>query len=100
MSGRRDGLPTPKNNIYNQYTIAVENRDELMTALKENKIGHDIYYPVPFHQLECYKYLPYKTGDFPISEKAAANVVSIPIFPELTDEEQEEVISVVKSVSA
>ncbi|RKX32686.1 MAG: transcriptional regulator [Candidatus Zixiibacteriota bacterium] len=86
--------------IYNQYTIAVENRDELMTALKENKIGHDIYYPVPFHQLECYKYLPYKTGDFPISEKAAANVVSIPIFPELTDEEQEEVISVVKSVSA
>ena len=86
--------------IYNQYTIAVENRDELMTKLTENKIGHDIYYPVPFHQLECYKDLPYKTGDFPLSEKAAANVVSIPIFPELTAEEQEEVISVVKSVSA
>jgi len=86
--------------IYNQYTISVENRDELMAVLKEKQIGHDIYYPVPFHLLECYKELPYKKGDFPISESAADNVVSIPIFPELTAEEQEEVIEVIKSVSA
>jgi len=86
--------------IYNQYTIAVENRDELLAALKEKKIGHDIYYPVPFHLLECYRELPYKKGDFPISEKAADSVVSIPIFPELTSGEQEEVIDAVKSVSA
>jgi dTDP-4-amino-4,6-dideoxygalactose transaminase len=86
--------------IYNQYTIAVGNRGELMTALKENQIGHDIYYPVPFHLLECYKDMPYKKGNFPISEKASENVVSIPIFPELTDDEQDEVIEVVKKVSA
>jgi len=86
--------------IYNQYTIAVGNRDELLAALKENNIGNDIYYPSPFHQLECYRDLEYKVGDFPISEKAAETVISIPIYPELTQAEQDEVIKVVKSVSA
>ncbi|PKK84040.1 MAG: transcriptional regulator [candidate division Zixibacteria bacterium HGW-Zixibacteria-1] len=86
--------------IYNQYTIAVENREDLLKALTEKQIGHDIYYPVPFHLLACYKDLPYKKGDFPISEWAADHVVSIPIYPELTAKEQEEVIEVVKSASA
>lgn len=86
--------------IYNQYTIAVGNREELLKVLKEKQIGHDIYYPVPFHLLECYKQMNFKKGDFPISEKASASVVSIPVFPEMTGEEQTEVIEVVKSVSA
>jgi dTDP-4-amino-4,6-dideoxygalactose transaminase len=86
--------------IYNQYTIAVGNRDELMKVLKEKNIGFDIYYPSPFHLLECYRQLGYKKGDFPISEYAADSVVSIPIYPELTAEEQGEVIEVVKAVSA
>ncbi len=86
--------------IYNQYTIAVNNQAELMATLKEKQIGHDVYYPMPFHLLECYKDLPYKKGDFPISEKVAGEVVSIPVFPELTEAEQDEVIEVVKSVSA
>ncbi len=86
--------------IYNQYTIAVGNRDELMSTLIDKKIGHDIYYPAPFHKLECYHDLEHKDGDFPISEKAAESVVSIPIYPELTQAEQEEVIEAVKSVSA
>lgn len=86
--------------IYNQYTIAVPNRDELLATLKENKIGHDIYYPAPFHKLECYRELEYKDGDFPTSEKAAGTVVSIPIYPELTEAEQNEVIEAVKSASA
>jgi dTDP-4-amino-4,6-dideoxygalactose transaminase len=86
--------------IYNQYTIGVKNQTELMVKLKEKQIGHDVYYPMPFHLLECYKDLPYKKGDFPISEKVAGEVVSIPVFPELTEAEQDEVIEVVKSVSA
>ncbi len=86
--------------IYNQYTISVENRAELMTVLKEKGIGHEIYYPVPFNRQECFRDLGYKQGDFPISEMAAERVVSIPIYPELTPAEQEEVIEVVKSVSA
>lgn len=86
--------------IYNQYTIAVENREELLKALRDHQIGHDIYYPVPFHMLECYRDLPYQEGDFPVSEWASRSVVSIPIFPELTEEEQAEVIELVKKVSA
>ena len=86
--------------IYNQYTIAIENREELMRVMKEKKIGHEIYYPVPFHLQECFGYLKYKKESFPKTRKAADSVVSLPIYPELTPAEQEEVIEVVKSVSA
>jgi dTDP-4-amino-4,6-dideoxygalactose transaminase len=86
--------------IYNQYTIAVENQDELLEVLKEKQIGHDVYYPLPFHMLNCYKDMDYKEGDFPVSVKAARSVVSIPVFPEMTDDEQAEVIEVVKATSA
>ena len=82
--------------IYNQYTIAVKNRDELRNYLKEKQIGHDTYYPVPLHLQECYRFLGYKKGDLPVSEKKAEEVVSIPIYPELTKEEQDYVISTIK----
>jgi dTDP-4-amino-4,6-dideoxygalactose transaminase len=82
--------------IYNQYTIALKNRDKLRDFLKERQIGNDIYYPVPLHLQECYKFLGYKKGDLPVSERKAEEVVSIPIYPELTKEEQEYVISTVK----
>jgi dTDP-4-amino-4,6-dideoxygalactose transaminase len=82
--------------IYNQYTIAVKNRDELRNYLKEKQIGHDTYYPVPLHLQECYRFLGYKRGDLPVSEKKAEEVVSIPIYPELTEEEQDYVISTIK----
>lgn len=85
--------------IYNQYTIAVENREELMRVMKEKNVGHEIYYPVPFHMQDCFKELGYKPEEFPRTSQAAASVVSLPIFPELTPEEQEEVITVVKSIS-
>jgi len=85
--------------IYNQYTIAVDNRDDLMRALKERKIGHEIYYPVPFHIQECFRDLGYRPGTFPVTEKAAEKVVSIPVYPELTAAEQEEVIAAVKEIS-
>lgn len=82
--------------IYNQYTIAVKNRDELRNYLKEKQVGHDTYYPVPLHLQECYKFLGYKKGDLPVSERKAGEVVSIPIYPELAKEEQEYVISTIK----
>ncbi len=103
FAGTKITTPVAKDyayHIYNQYTIAVENRDELMAALQEKKIGYDIYYPIPFHQLKCYAELGYKAGDFPESERASSRVVSIPVFPELTEEEQDEVIAVIKAVSA
>jgi len=82
--------------IYNQYTIAVENRKELVERLKERQIGHKIYYPLSFHLQECFGGLNYKHGDFPDSEKAAEAVVSIPIFGEMTDREQQEVIDTIR----
>ncbi len=100
------GIVTPKVkdyttfHIYNQYTIAVKNRDEVMRRLKEASIGFDIYYPVPFHIQECFSPLGYKPGDFPVSNKAAGEVLSIPIFPELTESEIKIVIEAVKKAVA
>ncbi len=82
--------------IYNQYTIAVKNRDKLSAVLKENQIGHEIYYPVPLHLQECYRSLGYKEGDLPVTERKAKDVISLPIYPELTTEEQDFVIETVK----
>ena len=81
--------------IYNQYVISVmEQRDELKNFLTENNIGTEIYYPVPFHKQECFKYLGYQPGDFPDSEYAATHTIALPIYPELTTEMQDYVIEI------
>ncbi|OQX71883.1 MAG: transcriptional regulator [Candidatus Cloacimonas sp. 4484_275] len=79
--------------IYNQFTLIVENRDGLLSYLKENEIGCAIYYPKPLHIQECFSYLNYKEGDLPVAERLAKKVISIPIFSELTTEQQDYVIS-------
>ncbi len=81
--------------IYNQYTLAVDDREPFMQWLAEKKIGHKVYYPVPFHMQQCFADLKYSPGDMPHSKKAASSVVSIPIFGEMTDGEQAEVIKAI-----
>jgi len=83
--------------IYNQYTIGTPKRDELQDKLNEANIGNAIYYPVPLHLQECFAYLGYREGDLPESEKAAKEVVSIPIYPELNIEQKDYVIQVIKN---
>lgn len=79
--------------IFNQYVILVpEKRDELRKFLLESGIGCEIYYPVPFHLQECFRYLGYKKGDFPISEFVAERSLAIPVFPGLTEEQQNYVV--------
>ena len=82
--------------IYNQYIIRVENRDELKKFLTENEIGNEIYYPMPFHLQECFADLKYKEGDFPEAEEACKTSLAIPVFPELTKDQQQFVVDKIK----
>ncbi len=82
--------------IYNQYTLRTERRDELMAHLQKRNIGCAVYYPLPLHLQECFTSLGYKEGDLPISERAAKEVLSIPIYPELTDEMKSYVVESIK----
>lgn len=78
--------------VYHQYTLRVEKRDELKEFLKENGIDSMIYYPLPLHIQPVFKELGYKEGDFPNSEQAAQEALSLPMYPELKDEEQAYVV--------
>ena len=81
--------------VWNQYVIRVPGgrRDALRESMSKAKIGTEIYYPLGLHDQECFRYLGYKPGDLPETERAAREVLALPIFPELTAEEQQLVVS-------
>jgi dTDP-4-amino-4,6-dideoxygalactose transaminase len=83
--------------IYNQYTIRVPQRDALQAHLKDRAIGCSVYYPLPLHLQPCFAYLGYERGQCPESERAALEVLSLPVFPELTTGQLDEVIGAVRA---
>jgi dTDP-4-amino-4,6-dideoxygalactose transaminase len=104
-SGALAGIPgirtptiDPNNqSIFNQYTIRAERRDELQAHLKRREIGTAIYYPLPLHLQPCFAYLGYEAGSCPESERAAKEVLSLPIYPELTRPQLDEVAGAIRA---
>ena len=81
--------------IYHQYTVTVPDRDNLHKYLSENGIGSAIFYPKALHLQDCFSYLGYHEGDFPVAERLCSEVLSLPVYPELTEEQIETIASTV-----
>lgn len=82
--------------IYNQYTLRCERRDALQAHLASREIGSAIYYPLPLHLQPCFQHLHYRPGSCPEAERAAGEVLSLPVFPELTSSQRDEVVAAVR----
>ena len=90
------GSGTKNFHTYHQYVVRARRRDELKEFLAGRGIGSMIYYPMPLHLQKCFAGLGYKENDFPRSEKAAREVLALPLYPELTRDQQDEVVSAVR----
>ncbi|MBP6733087.1 MAG: DegT/DnrJ/EryC1/StrS family aminotransferase [Chromatiaceae bacterium] len=100
QAGLSDHVSTPKvmpgyRHIYNQYVIRAQNRDSVKKHLTDAQIGNEVYYPVPLHTQQCFAHLGYQEGDCAESSRAARETVAIPIYPELTDAQQQHVVDVI-----
>jgi dTDP-4-amino-4,6-dideoxygalactose transaminase len=81
--------------VYHLYVVRTEDREGLMTFLKEQGIGTGIHYPVPLHLQKAYQHLGYQQGDFPVCESVAREIVSLPMFPQLQSDQQQRVVKAV-----
>ena len=89
------GLPQQADwakSVYHLYVVRVDNREDVMAYLNGQKIGTGIHYPIPLHLQDAYRHLNYQEGDFPVSEKLAPQILSLPMYPQLTAEQQQIVV--------
>jgi len=101
----KDGVVLPftdprATHVFHQYVVRVARRDALREHLVQRGIGSEVYYPVPLHLQPALRELGYKAGDFPEAERAANEVLALPIYPELSDDEQERVVDAVRNFYA
>jgi dTDP-4-amino-4,6-dideoxygalactose transaminase len=82
--------------VYHLYVVRVQDREALQAGLAEAGIGTGIHYPIPLHLQKAYEHLNYKPGSFPVTERVAAEIVSLPLFPQLSIEQQDQVVGAVK----
>ena len=93
----RTPVTDPANeHIYNQYVIEVERRDALQAHLKTQGVGTAVYYPLALHLQPCFAFLGYRAGAFPVAEAATARVLALPVYPELTQEQQAHVVNTIR----
>lgn len=102
-SNLKEIVKTPLENplakhVYHLYVIRTEKRNFVLEELKKRGIGTGIHYPIPLHLQKAFKYLGYKKGDFPIAEKFSEEILSLPMFPELTGKEVEKICSIIKDL--
>ncbi len=98
LKGTNIILPKEKEyakHVYHLYVVRSPERNKIETTLKENDIATGIHYPIPLHLQEAYNYLQYKKGDFPIAEKCSNEILSLPMFPELTKEQIQRIVSII-----
>ncbi len=95
-SRRPSAIPGDRH-IYNQYVIRVPRRDALRKHLEAQGVGTEIYYPLSLHEQRCFAYLGHEPGDFPNAHEAAAEVLALPIYPELSAEQREYVVHNISS---
>jgi len=98
-----DGIIVPKeadyaNHVYHIYAVRVHERDAFISNLAEKDIYCGIHYPVPIHLTEAYKFCGYEIGSFPVSEKLANELVSLPMFPEMTPDQVDYVVKNIKKI--
>ena len=105
LSGMEDGLVIPQEaewtkGVYHLYVVRVRDRESLQAHLSEAGIGSGIHYPIPLHLQKAYENLGYRKGAFPVTERVASEIVSLPMFPQLTKAQQDEVVAQVKEFVA
>jgi dTDP-4-amino-4,6-dideoxygalactose transaminase len=86
-----------RGHVFNQFCVRIPGgrRDEVLQSLRAQQVGCAIYYPIPLHLQECFAGLGYSAGDLPQSERAAREVLALPIYPEVTEQEQARVVDAV-----
>jgi dTDP-4-amino-4,6-dideoxygalactose transaminase len=98
FSELKEGITIPREaswtkGVYHLYVVRVQDREALQAHLTEAGIGTGIHYPIPLHQQKAYEHLGYHVGDFPVTERIAQEIVSLPIFPQFSPSQQDEVVS-------